>query len=30
MTVADWMQETWQWQSKKLRALMEEYAALSS
>ena len=29
MKVADWMQETWQWQSKKLRALLEEYAALS-
>ena len=29
MEVADWMQETWQWQSKKLRALLEEYAALS-
>jgi hypothetical protein len=23
-----WMQETWQWQGKKLRALLDEYAAL--
>ena len=29
MKVADWMQDTWQWQGKKLRALLEEYAALS-
>jgi hypothetical protein len=29
MEVADWMQDTWQWQGKKLRALLEEYAALS-
>jgi hypothetical protein len=29
MKVADWMQQTWQWQGKKLRALLEEYAALS-
>jgi len=29
MTVADWMHDTWQWQGKKLRALLEEYAALS-
>jgi tetratricopeptide (TPR) repeat protein len=29
MKVADWMQDTWQWQGKKLRALIEEYAALS-
>jgi hypothetical protein len=29
MKVAAWMQDTWQWQGKKLRALLEEYAALS-
>jgi hypothetical protein len=30
MNVADWMQETWQWQGKKLRSLLEEYAALAT
>jgi hypothetical protein len=30
MTVADWMQDTWQWQGKKLRALLEEYSALAA
>jgi hypothetical protein len=30
MTVADWMQDTWQWQGKKLGALLEEYAAMLS
>ena len=29
MKVADWMQDTWQWQGKKLRALLDEYAQLS-
>jgi hypothetical protein len=29
MKVADWMNDTWQWQGKKLRALLDEYAALS-
>jgi hypothetical protein len=28
MNVAEWMQETWQWQGRKLRALLEEYEAL--
>ena len=28
MKVADWMQDTWKWQGKKLRALLEECKAL--
>jgi tetratricopeptide (TPR) repeat protein len=28
MKVADWMNDTWQWQGKKLRALLDEYQAL--
>jgi hypothetical protein len=28
MKAAAWMQETWQWQGKKLHALLDEYAAL--
>lgn len=28
MKVADWMQDIWQWQGKKLRARLEEYATL--
>ena len=30
MKAASWMQDTWQWQGKKLRALLDEYAALST
>jgi hypothetical protein len=30
MEVADWMQDTRQWQGKKLRALLEEYAVLAN
>jgi len=28
MNVADWMQDTWQWQGKMLRALLDEYTAM--